>query len=239
MNDNDRMRFPRRGKAKLLPGLPELETRLKPLVSLLLCFAGIALGAAAVSGPTTNHGGGVTFHKGWKARQTPRNPVWGPSQCGGTKTVRSYPAGVKKSASKKAKNTKKVRDKSPVSDWEYRQSERDVLRKMKEIHLLQLDLVRRRDLSLEKREAKIGEIRKAYPTVFNPILRTKDFPFPNRLEDMGNILRGIRAKTIRSDFSADGKTDEQLLREIQDRQFKLLKASIDDAVRSRRAQGDR
>ena len=214
------------------------------LVTATFGMVGLAPTAQGAESGKGTTGNGVTFHKGWKQRKTPYKPTWGPSLCGGggkSRVVKK--ATTKKTTTSHSKSVSKKRSVRPtfdsrreVQESEYQWAEKHYMDKLKEIHAAQMELVKNKErMTPEQRQAKIKEIQKAYPLVVNTISKTKDFPFPSQLWNMDQVLKAVRFKMIRSEFSGDGKTDVQLLKEIQDKQFERFKKTIDDEVRSRRS----
>ena len=202
-------------------------------------FAAIAFGVTATpcaqgveSGKTKTGSGGATFHKGWKKRDTPRNPVWGPSSCGGggkvkKKTTVSCPTRPKKTdnaAKRKTRNEESLRTSTLA------------LEKLREIHALQTDLVKNaKTMTPAQRQTKIAEIRNAYPFVIGTISKTAGFPFPAHLWKTEEMLQEIRRGKVPSEFSgAAGKSDIELLNAIQRRQLECFRKTVEEAARQRR-----
>ena len=212
-------------------------TRILPHV--LLTAASLCLTVPPVQGASASSSTAkskATFHKGWKRRDTPYKPQWGPSLCGGSgnKNTSDTPRKTKTKVLRAKKNSQQflLRGSQKIQPNAYPRGESPEMDKMKEIHAAQMYLVQNgENLTSEQREAKIREIRNAYPMVADTIAQTGDFPFPSQPWNMASILKGIRKKQIKSEFSAKGKSDEQLLQEIQNKQLDCFKRTLDSRRR--------
>jgi hypothetical protein len=121
---------------------------------------------------------------------------------------------------------------SGSSKQNWRLSDDRMLKKLYEIHEIQLSLLENAGgLSRAERLEKIRKIRQNHSQISPVISAAGNFPFPSQLGDMESVLTRIRSGRVRSEFSGEGKTDAELLREIQKVQLERFK---DTLVRSKR-----
>ena len=179
----------------------------------------------------------VTFHKGWKQRKTPYKPTWGPSLChtGGTSGSVSRSGSVSKRNALRSSFATFPSGGSGGSKQNWRLSDDRMLKKLYEIHEIQLSLLENAGgLSRAERLEKIRKIRQNHSQISPVISATRNFPFPAQMGDMEGILTRIRGGRVKSEFSGEGKTDAELLREIQKIQVERFRNTLTRSKRKKR-----
>lgn len=100
--------------------------------------------------------------------------------------------------------------------------------KLQEIHAAQAVLIfQKSSLTDTQRQIKQNQMRQAYSMISREISKNRDFPFPNRMLDMGTLLAEIRSGAVKTDIYPIGKSDAQLLAEIQERQTACFRKMLD------------
>ena len=105
----------------------------------------------------------------------------------------------------------------------------DSVRKLQEIHEIQLGMLQAGEsLTSKEKQARTEEIRDICRQMDINFNKIKDFPFPGQLGSMDSVLAQIRKGRAKKNFSAEGKSDEDLLREIQSAQMLSLLSAIQE-----------
>lgn len=98
---------------------------------------------------------------------------------------------------------------------------------LQKVHQMQQAVLRKRN-RLTKKEYRdaVDAVENSRQIVSDIAKNIPDFPFPNRMNDIFQVLSEIRYGMIQSPFSARGKSDAQLLREIQNAQMESLMRAL-------------
>ena len=190
----------------------------KHLRKMLFVTASLALLIPIAAWAETT--GEVTFHKGWKKRSTPYNPVWGPSKCGNT-TVRRVP-------DKHAK----YRIHSVTSDCNRQLSDAEAqkieelkkkLNSLRQIHEIQKKLLKGIGKISRQQQQRLREkIRQLQSGLEKDISETPDFPFPSRMHEIEQVVSEIGSGRYDEYRQLAGQSEQKILDDIHDRQIKAL-----------------